>query len=181
MSLWHKWEYSYYHYLDWDIFLDDLSSMRTDFCSELLVNAILASASVSLVMQSPPDELCGGDLLCQLTCSQFHSSLVKNRCKPFGDSLITRFYREARRLWEAGEGEDSLARIQAALALFMVFGKHGRDKVGYMFLQEACRLARTQGLFRLPSSVTQRPQHITQEKWDRARSVTAWALFNFQL
>lgn len=47
MTLWQKWEYSYYHYLDWDIFLDDLSSGRTDFCSELLVNAILASASVS--------------------------------------------------------------------------------------------------------------------------------------
>ncbi|KAF2448778.1 hypothetical protein P171DRAFT_461488 [Karstenula rhodostoma CBS 690.94] len=156
MNLWHKWEYSYYHYLDWDIFLDDLSSGRTDFCSELLVNAILASAS-------------------------FHSSLVKNRSKPFGDSLITRFYREARRLWEAGEGEDSLTRIQAALALFMVFGKHGRDRVGYMFLQEACRLTRTLGFFRLPSSATQRPQHITQEKWERARSVTAWALFNFQL
>ena len=52
MTLWHKWEFSYYHYLDWDIFLDDLSSGRTDFCSELLVNAILASASVSLVTQS---------------------------------------------------------------------------------------------------------------------------------
>ncbi|KAF9737088.1 C6 transcription factor [Paraphaeosphaeria minitans] len=156
MTLWHKWEYSYYHYLDWDIFLDDLSSGRTDFCSELLVNAVLASAS-------------------------FHSSLVKNRSKPFGDSLITRFYWEARRLWEAGEGEDSLTRVQAALALFMVFGKHGRDRVGYMFLQEACRITRTLGLFRLPSSATQRPQHITLEKWERARSVTAWALFNFQL
>ncbi|KAJ4346866.1 uncharacterized protein N0V89_010799 [Didymosphaeria variabile] len=156
MNLWHKWEYSYYHYLDWDIFLDDLSSGCTDFCSELLVNAVLASAS-------------------------FHSSLVRNRSKPFGDSLITRFYREARRLWEAEEGVDSLTRVQAALALFMVFGKHGRDRVGYMFLQEACRLARTLGLFRLPSPATQRPPHIQQEKWDRARAVTAWALFNFQL
>lgn len=116
-----------------------------------------------------------------LTGPQFHSSLVKNRSKPFGDSLITRFYREARRLWEAGEGEDSLTRVQAALALFLVFGKHGRDRVGYMFLQEACRLTRTLGLFRLPSPATQRPQHISLERWERARSVTAWALFNFQL
>ncbi|KAJ4293412.1 hypothetical protein N0V90_008695 [Kalmusia sp. IMI 367209] len=157
MTLWHKWEYSYYHYLDWDIFLDDLASGRSDFCSELLVNALLASAS-------------------------FHSSLVKNRSKPFGDSMISRFYREARRLWEAEEGEDNLARIQAALALFMVFGKHGRDKVGYMFLQEACRIARQLGLFRLPSpSSIHRPPHIPQERWERARAVTAWALFNFQL
>lgn len=48
MTLWYKWEYTYYHYLDWDLFLDDLSTGRTDFCSELLVNALLATASVSL-------------------------------------------------------------------------------------------------------------------------------------
>ncbi|KAF1969721.1 hypothetical protein BU23DRAFT_651917 [Bimuria novae-zelandiae CBS 107.79] len=158
MTLWHKWEYSYYHYLDWDIFLDDLSSGNTDFCSELLVNALLATAS-------------------------FHSSLVKNRSKPFGDSIITRFYREARRLWEAEEtqGEKSLPRIQAAMAFFMVFGKHGRDKVGYVFLQEACRLAHNLGLFCLPSPSFQRPHHVPQHKWERARAVTAWALFNFQL
>lgn len=47
MNLWYKWDYTYYHFLDWDIFLDDLSSGATDFCSELLVNAILACASVS--------------------------------------------------------------------------------------------------------------------------------------
>jgi len=53
MTLWHKWEYSYYHYLDWELFLDDLSSGRTDFCSELLVNAVLASAGVSLDLPVP--------------------------------------------------------------------------------------------------------------------------------
>lgn len=47
MSAWHEWEYKYHHFLDWDIFLDDLSSGRTMFCSKLLVNAILASGSVS--------------------------------------------------------------------------------------------------------------------------------------
>jgi len=47
LSAWHTWEYSYYHIFDWDIFLDDLSNGQTDFCSELLVNALLATASVS--------------------------------------------------------------------------------------------------------------------------------------
>ena len=70
MSLWHKWEYNYCnslpysifcspepvcrsdlfadHYLDWDIFLDEMSNGGTYFCSELLVNSLLASASVSV-------------------------------------------------------------------------------------------------------------------------------------
>jgi len=47
MKAWYTWEYKYYHFLDWDIFLDDMASGRTDFCSKLLVNAILASGSVS--------------------------------------------------------------------------------------------------------------------------------------
>lgn len=108
--------------------------------------------------------------------------MIKNRSHPFGDSMITRFYREARRLWETEEGEgDNLTRIQAAVALYLVFEKHGRDKVGNFFLQEACHIAQKLGLFRLPSSSEPRPLHISQDRWDRARSVTAWALFNFQL
>jgi len=94
--------------------------------------------------------------------------------------MITRFYQEARRLWDEEEDQNSLARVQAALALFMVFGKHGRDKVGYVFLQEACRIAQSLGLFQLSTSAA-RPHHIPIKKWDKARAVTAWALFNFQL
>jgi hypothetical protein len=47
MKAWHLWEYKYHHFLDWEIFLDDMASGRTDFCSKLLVNAMLASGSVS--------------------------------------------------------------------------------------------------------------------------------------
>ncbi|KAF2788826.1 hypothetical protein K505DRAFT_254615 [Melanomma pulvis-pyrius CBS 109.77] len=116
MSAWHEWEYKYHHFLDWDIFLDDLSSGRTMFCSKLLVNAILASG----------------------ICASFDCC-------------------------------ETLALI--------VLGKHGRDKVGHTFLVEACRIARHLDLFRvLPSTSIQRPQGITEAKWERSRAVTAWAL-----
>ncbi|CAI6295676.1 unnamed protein product [Periconia digitata] len=152
-SSWHTWEYSYFHFFDWDIFLDDLSCGKSDFCSELLVNAVLATAC-------------------------FHLPLIKDRSKPFGDNILTEFYREARRLWELDEGNNSLTRIQSALCIFMVLGKHGRDKVGSMFLNEACRIARDMGLFRvsLPS-----PEKPVDKRWERSRAVTAWSLFNFQL
>lgn len=41
-------EYSYYHYIDKDAFLSDMAARRTNFCSELLVNALLATASVGI-------------------------------------------------------------------------------------------------------------------------------------
>ena len=95
---------------------------------------------------------------------------------------MTLFYQEASRLWKETEGRDSLTKIQAALLLFLVLGKHGRDKVGQTFLHEACRIARNLGLFRVSSASShQRPEGVSDEKWTRVRSVTAWALFNFQL
>lgn len=47
LQVWYRWEYSFYHFLDWNIFLDDMFTGRTIFCSRLLVHALLASASVS--------------------------------------------------------------------------------------------------------------------------------------
>jgi hypothetical protein len=106
---------------------------------------------------------------------------VKDRSKPFTDNAATGFYKEARRLWELEEGQDTLARLQAAMCLFLVLGKHGRDKVGHTFLLEACRISRTLGLFRVSHSALQKPSHVPEAKWEKARAVTAWAMFNFQL
>lgn len=48
MGSWTVCEYSYYHPLDRDAFLDDAASGETTFCSSLLVNALLASACVCI-------------------------------------------------------------------------------------------------------------------------------------
>ena len=58
-------------------------------------------------------------MIAYLICSdpsQFHSSAVKDRNKPFSENSIqTAFYYEARRLWELEEGRDSLTKVQAGL------------------------------------------------------------------
>lgn len=108
--------------------------------------------------------------------------MIKERSKPFADNIITLFYKEARRLWELEEGQESLPKLQAALLLYVVLGKNGRDKVGHMFLDQACRAARNLGLFRLsPSKSMLKPRGASEEAWERSRAATAWALFNFQL
>lgn len=48
MGSWTVCEHSYYHYLDRDAFLDDVASGGMEFCSPLLVNALLASACVCI-------------------------------------------------------------------------------------------------------------------------------------
>jgi hypothetical protein len=49
LTSWLDREHSYYHYLDLDAFLDDMDNGRTDYCSALLVNALLATACVSFL------------------------------------------------------------------------------------------------------------------------------------
>ncbi|KAF2626280.1 hypothetical protein BU25DRAFT_440684 [Macroventuria anomochaeta] len=157
-TIWTEREYVYYHFLDREAFLADLSCGRSDFCSELLVNIVLASAC-------------------------FHSSAVKDRNKPFSENSIqTSFYYEARRLWDLEEGRDCLTKVQAGMILYLVLAKYGRDRDGQKFLLEACITAQNLGLFDHESphhSTT--PSHISVDRWRRARAVTAWAVHNFQL
>ncbi|KAF2125451.1 hypothetical protein P153DRAFT_348622 [Dothidotthia symphoricarpi CBS 119687] len=158
LTRWTTCEHDYFHYLERDSFLDDMASGRTDFCSELLVNAMLASACL-------------------------HSPAIRDRAKPFSKKSFTIvFYEEAMRLWKLEEGRVSLTNLHSAIALYIVFAKYCRDKDGYVYLLEACRIGHELGLFQhQPSQASQKPPHVTQAKWDKVRDVTAWSLFNFQL
>ncbi|KAL5113393.1 hypothetical protein ACEQ8H_008737 [Pleosporales sp. CAS-2024a] len=158
LSSWTTDEYCYYHYLDRDAFLDDMASRSSNFCSELLVNALLATACAT-------------------------SPAVQERSIPFSEkSIMTAFYREASRLWHLHAAHASLTRIQAAICLYLFLGKSGRDKSAHVFLAEACRMSEELGLFGRPSAHgSQAPFSVPQEKWELVRAVTAWSLFNFQL
>ena len=118
MTAWYNWEYKYFHFLDWDMFLDDMVNSQDEFCSELLVNSILASGSVSVRLNRVNRVLCL--MKDSLIWQQFQSPMVGERSRPFADNSTTLFYKEARRLWELEEGRDTLLRLQSALCLFMV-------------------------------------------------------------
>lgn len=112
---------------------------------------------------------------------QFQSPMVNDRSKPFGANFITYFYSEARRQWDIEARHSSLPRLQAAMVLFMVLGKLGRDTDGYHFLEEACRMARELGLAGSEYPATPCPVNVREADWSRVRAVTAWSLFNFQM
>lgn len=158
LTTWSHYEYSYWRPLDRDAFLDDMANGRTNFCSELLVNALLATGCT--------------------TCPA-----VMDRSKPFSEvSVMTAFYKEARRLWVQGKGSNSITRMQAGLCLYLFLGKHGRDKEGHEYLLEACQIGQSLGLFQPQSPKScPKPYNVVQEDWDRTWAITAWALFNFQL
>jgi hypothetical protein len=150
--------HSFFHFFDMYLFVEDMNSHRTNFCTPLLVNAVLACAAAPLTGRNDNGHILGPT------------------------SLASHFYLEARKHWHAQEGQDSITRIQAAIILTYLLNQAGRDKVGMVFQQEALRIAHTLGLFNVepPAYALIPPNGASVDNWIQHRSVTSWMLFNWQ-
>jgi hypothetical protein len=130
-----------------DYFLEDLANGRTQFCSPLLVNTLLAAACHTAT--SIPDR------------AKFWSP----------QNLAYQFLAEARRLWEMQDGESSLTAIQAAIVLNIIYDCDTMDKIGRSYLLQAVAMAHDLQLFKSSTD------KAMSKKMQWARSFTAWCLF----
>ncbi|ETS78157.1 hypothetical protein PFICI_10219 [Pestalotiopsis fici W106-1] len=105
-------------------FLQNLVAGKKDYCSSLLVNAILACAC--------------------------HSHRVPGSSTDFWNprELRYQFMAEARRLWEREQSRNHIASVQAAAIISYVLNCDGVDKVGFQYLQRAIRMADDMGIFK---------------------------------
>ncbi|KAJ4990508.1 C6 transcription factor [Stagonosporopsis vannaccii] len=142
-------------YAEWfpvhkDLFLLDMAADCTDFCSPLLVNAVLANACYS-------------------------SASLPNRAKYWlPDNLTYRFTAEAKRLWdlEVASGRQRLTTIQASQILSVIMDFDGINSLGRFYTAQGLSMAQEIGLF--GSS-----EHITCARMRKARLWTAWSLFSW--
>ncbi|RGP70996.1 nitrogen assimilation transcription factor nit-4 [Fusarium sporotrichioides] len=106
-----------------DLFLQDLVAGRKDFCSSLLVNAILAYA-----------------------CACYPS--MSNRVEYWNpNNLIYRFTAEAKRLWELESKVPRITNIQAGVVLTVFHNLCGVDEIGKPYRLQAIALAQQLGIF----------------------------------
>ncbi|GKU05642.1 nitrogen assimilation transcription factor nit-4 [Fusarium langsethiae] len=106
-----------------DLFLQDLVAGRKDFCSSLLVNAILAYACVCYPSMS-------------------------NRVEYWNpNNLIYRFTAEAKRLWELESKVPRITTIQAGVVLTVFHNLCGVDEIGKPYRLQAIALAQQLGIF----------------------------------
>lgn len=93
------------------------------------------------------------------------------------------FHRESRRLWHLEEGKDSLPTMISAFLITYELNKMGKDKIGLSFQVHGLRMAKDLGLFRVAPTVAaaRPPPGVQKQHWERARSVTAWSAFNWQM
>lgn len=142
-----------YAYTEWfpfhkDLFLSDMVANRSDFCSPLLVNAVLANAC-------------------------YTSSSLSDRAKYWlPDNLTYKFTAEARRLWdlETASGHKRLTTIQASQILSSIMDFDGINALGRIYTMQGLTMAQNLKLF--ASS-----QGCTDFQMRKARTWTAWSLF----
>ncbi|KAL3601600.1 hypothetical protein FPOAC2_05869 [Fusarium poae] len=109
-----------------DLFLQDLAAGRKDFCSSLLVNALLAYACVCYPR-------------------------MPNRVQYWNpDNLIYRFTAEAKRLWELEAKVPRITTIQAGILLTVFHNLCGVDEIGEPYRLQAISLAQQLGIFDTP-------------------------------
>ncbi|KAI4615382.1 uncharacterized protein J4E87_009275 [Alternaria ethzedia] len=126
--------------------LEDMVSRRAEFCSPLLVNALLAKSCVS-------------------------SRLFANQTKFWNpDSLPYRFLAEAKRLWELEEEQPKLTTIQAGCLINATMNDFGHDRVGFSYMFKALSMAHRMSLF-TPRSYDNKLEHA---KSFTAWALSAW-------
>ncbi|RBR26560.1 uncharacterized protein FIESC28_00636 [Fusarium coffeatum] len=122
-------EYPFLPAFQKDYFLQDMLSGRKQYCSPLLVHAVLASA-------------CHG------------YSEAANRAEFWNPQMLGyQFLGEARRLWELEAAKPRLTTIQAAIVLSVVYDANGADEIGRQYLAQAVAAAHTMHLFSQPTQV----------------------------
>ncbi|EME38553.1 hypothetical protein DOTSEDRAFT_75913 [Dothistroma septosporum NZE10] len=121
LSLYHCWVQPFYCFISWDLFSQDMRRGRTDFCSAMLVNAVLSFAchysDRSLARLDPNDSGTAGD----------------------------QFYGEAKRLLDRSD-KPSLPAVQALGIMALRETSAGRDSSGYQLAGRCARMALEIGL-----------------------------------
>jgi len=142
-----------FSWVEKELFLEDMISGRSDFCSPFLVNAILAQACHF----SPRVEFAG---------------------EPWNERYLgNKFFIEAKRLWDCEEGAIKLTNVQACLILNACLNADGKDRIGTLFSSIAVHMARDLGLFK--EQTPPPPGDSRAEKMYRARIFAGWGVFSF--
>ncbi|KAL4797143.1 fungal-specific transcription factor domain-containing protein [Aspergillus venezuelensis] len=154
ISLYFTWDHPLMQVVDQELFLRDMAvgETRSEFCSPILVNSILAVAST----YSPYPEVYAvpGDVA----------------------SRGQHFFEEAETRWKAEEGRPSLANIQALVLMSHNLKLQGKDNASWLYLRQAVQLGQDMGLFSIPKSKhgdwDQMPEEVRH-----AGARTAWSIF----
>ncbi|KAJ6135693.1 Transcription factor [Penicillium capsulatum] len=158
VSLYFTWDHPCAQFVDQAVFLRHMAQgdLHSEVCTPLLVNSLLAMASV---YSDSPD-------------------VYLNPSNAFSRGQA--FLNEAERLWRSQEEHPSLSNIQALLLMCSALSCQGKRELGWMRLNQALVFARGMGLFMGPEAEHHSQSNMTPEV-ERIRTLTSWGLFSLNL
>ncbi|KAF5570839.1 conidial development fluffy [Fusarium phyllophilum] len=139
-------------FFDTDLFLNDLVNVETNFCSRMLVNALLAWATQSYA-----------------------------HYEPMAATLPTKLLDEALRIYDDEKGVDCLTTLAATSLMNMTLTTLGKDKAGLRLQEDNARMAQRMRLYGEPDDYSQNRLDLSDEGVERAACAAAWGSFNFQM
>lgn len=151
LSLYLKVYHPFLGFFDADLFLTNLVSGETRFCSRLMVNSILA-----------------------WTCPAYA------HYEPSATVLSTRFLDEATVLYEEDRMMDTLPTTVAIILLSIVWTVRGNDKHGVVMLKECAEMGNRLQLYKMIRDCVP-PLNIMDPDVRVAAAATAWGTFNWQM
>nr|RBQ85299.1 hypothetical protein FVER53263_20460 [Fusarium verticillioides] len=120
-------------YFDTDLFLYELANAETNFCSSILVNALLAWATVSLRNCQV--------YVHQTVITKLASQQSYAHYEPMATTLPTKFLDEALWIYDDEKSVDCLTTVAATSLMNMTFTTLGKDKAGRRLQEDNARMA----------------------------------------
>ncbi|KAI0390706.1 hypothetical protein F5Y17DRAFT_471455 [Xylariaceae sp. FL0594] len=151
ISLYLSWDHATMRLFDEDYFLDQIAAGQTEYCSPLLVNSLLATASLN------------------------YSAIDKEESKSMGHA----FFREASRLWDSSADVANVLQVPSAILMSAWSNWNGDKDMGRFYVSQALQVASRTGLFQ-PLDWNSQPLDPPVRRHQKAIAVIAWGLFNFQ-
>jgi hypothetical protein len=152
LNLYFCWVHPFYQLFSRDHFLHDMGRGRTEFCSAMLVNALLAIACH--YSDRPAARTAGGG----------------------SNTAGDHFFAEAKRLLDRTE-KPSLTTVQALGIMSVREASQGRDSNGYQYAGRCVRMALEMGLHLSGMGSGKRPSEVDDLE---VRRVTFWGVFNLE-
>ncbi|PYI23472.1 hypothetical protein BO99DRAFT_428764 [Aspergillus violaceofuscus CBS 115571] len=155
-SLFFVWDNPTWHLIEPSVFLADFQSGRTQFCSSLLVHAILFFAC------------------------HYSYDLEKPWDRREEMSIAKKLFREIGRLWQRDKDNVCLTTVQASLILGLFFNASGKDKIGTQYIYYGGQMALQLGLH-LPSSAVFHNDSMAEAKRNHwAHKLIACGIYDVQ-
>ncbi|OJJ50767.1 hypothetical protein ASPZODRAFT_48808, partial [Penicilliopsis zonata CBS 506.65] len=156
LSLFLTWDNPLAQVVDSTIFLRDLNSGNTRFCSALLLTMMLYyGCNYSYDLDRPWD---------------------RSEEKATARSL----YAEIQRLWPLEKDTVCLTTAQSSMLLGAVFSTSGKDKIGSQYIEYGALIARKLGIHKASCPSFQSDCLQEAEELSRIQKVLAWTVFDFQ-